>query len=217
MERSGRRERIRALITGLAMAAASLSLTVTTASASTTGGGIFEGIVTLPSFPCTNCTGGAFAGSATLSLSGLATSTMDGLALPYTAAWTGLNNASAVLIYDESCFPQQPGDTFPPEGTANGTFIVTGGLLSIAGGQPLSATLSGSLSWLRVGVAAQMTVSDLTITAPSGGSTVAVNLTNTLLVGQSGDAFMWTNGPGTCATTQANQTAVVAGIALQPA
>lgn len=219
MERSKKRARgrpTRFAIELLAIVIATLA-TASSASASTTGGGVFVGTVSLPSFPCSNCTGALFQGTASLTLSGMATLSLSGVPMPYVAVWAAdPGNASAVMSYDENCISGQPGDTPPPEGTASGTFVITGGLLSLAGGPLLSATLTGSLSWLRVGLAAQMTVSDLAITAPTGGSTVAVNLTNTLLVGQSANAFVWTNGPGTCATTQAGQTALVAGIALQP-
>jgi hypothetical protein len=79
----------------------------------------------------------------------------------------------------------------------------------------MSADLTGHLEWFRVGTAARLLLSTLVITAPSGGATVAVNL-NDLLQGESPTAFVWTNGPGTCAVTQTNQTALIEGIDLQP-
>jgi hypothetical protein len=77
--------------------------------------------------------------------------------------------------------------------------------------------LTGGFDWTRVGTAVRLSFSSLTITADSNGSTVAVNLAGLLLVGEAPTGFLWTNGPGTCATTQLNQTALIAGVALAPA
>src|SRR5437867_1862648 len=179
-------------------------------AASTTGGGTFGGGVALPAFPCTNCIGGTFAGTVTLSLSGTATTSYsNGVSEPYTAVWGPgtTNNGTAGFGFSEICDANAP--VPPATGTASGTFYVTGGSLSLAGGPWTSADLTGHLEWLRVGTAVRLTLSTLVITAPSGasGSTVAVNL-NDLLQGESPTGFVWTNGPGTCAVTQNNQTAL---------
>ena len=86
--------------------------------------------------------------------------------------------------------------------------------MSIAGGPWMSASLSGNLDWLRVGTSARLTLSALTIT--TSGGTVALNLSD-VLVGESPTAFVWTNGPGTCGSPQSGQTALIQGIALEPA
>jgi hypothetical protein len=153
----------------------------------------------------------------TLALGGLGTSSMNGVPVPYVANWSGqASNASAAFTFDESCAPGQPGPTPPVTGTATGSFGVSGGQVSIAGGPWVAASLSGNLDWRRVGSAARLTLSSLTITASSGGTTIAVNLIS-VLVGESPTAFVWTNGPGTCGTTQVNQTALIEGVALMPA
>lgn len=78
-------------------------------------------------------------------------------------------------------------------GSADGSFVITGGEVSIAGGPLLGATLSGKLNWRRVGVAAQVALSSRTITASSEGSTVAVTLGTVTVAGESATAFVWTD------------------------
>lgn len=185
------------------------------ADTTTTGAGSVSGTATLWQFPCTNCGSGLFSGTVVLSLSGVGTSTISGLQLPYTAYWAGqLNNTSATFNFDETCVAGQPANLPPLVGTAAGSFTVSGGEAVIAGQTYGGVTLSGGLDWTRIGVTAHLTLSGLTIAA-SNGSTVAVNLMGTVL-GQGAAAFVWTNGPGTCAVTQANQTAQIAGFAMQP-
>jgi len=192
-----------------------------TVAASTTGVGTFGGTVSLPAFPCTNCISGTFAGSVVLSLSGTATTSQStGVPEVYTAVWASATttNATAGFGFNEVCpntspLPPYPGP--PVTGTASGTFYLTGGSLSLNGGPWMTADLTGHLEWVREGTAVRVTLSTLVITAPSGGSTVAVNL-NDLLQGESPTGFIWTNGPGTCAAPQNNQTALIQGVDLQP-
>ena len=198
-----------ALVIGLAGCQPAYAVTTTT------GGGLFAGTVTLGVFPCTNCINGQFAGTVDLALTGLATATMSGLQVPYVAYWAAQSqNASALFNFDDTCAAGQPANLPPLIGTASGTFTVTGGHVSVAGQAFQGATLTGDLNWTRVGVSARLTLSLLSITA-SDGSTVALTLTN-LIFGQSVTAFVWTNGPGTCAVPQTNQTAQIEGIELQP-
>jgi len=188
------------------------------AEATITGGGSISGAVNLPSFPCqTGCSGGTFVGTATLVLSGLGTSSVSGAALPYAAVWSAqAGNASGGFTFQDPCIAGQ-GPTPPATGSANGSFSVSGGELTVAGGTFQGATVSGILNWTRVGTAARLELIALQITAPaSGGTTVALNLDNRL-EGESPTAFVWTNGPGNCAVAQLNQTALIEGIALSPA
>lgn len=215
------RPRWRLVAAAVLVAASVLACWSHPAAASTTGVGTFSGSVSLPAFPCTNCIAGTFAGTATLSLSGTATTSQsNGVPVAYTAVWASntTTNATAGFSFNEICpntspLPPYPGP--PVTGTASGTFYLTGGSLSLNGGPLMSADLNGHLEWLREGTAVRLLLSTLVITAPSGGSTVAVNL-NDLLQGESPTGFVWTNGPGTCAVPQTNQTAVIQGIDLQP-
>lgn len=182
----------------------------------TTGGGELSGTVTLWQFPCTNCINGQFSGTVELGLAGVASTTVGGVQVPYVAYWAAQSqNASAIFNFDDTCTVGQPTDIPPLTGTASGTFTVTGGQVTVAGQTLQGATLAGDLDWTRVGLSARLTLSLLSITA-TDGSTVALTLTN-VIFGQSLSAFVWTNGPGTCAAPQANQTALIGGIALQPA
>ncbi len=191
---------------------------VASASTTTTGGGSFTGAVTLPFFPCANCGGATFTGSVTLSLSGVGTSAVDGVPMPYSAVWTAplppATNASAIFGYDESCLTGQPDNLPPLIGTAGGPFSVTGGMLTLGSGTIGPATLSGTFNWVRATTGARLTLSALTITAPQ---TSAVNLDDAVLVGQGASGFVWSMPVGTCATQVVNQTATVGGISLQAA
>lgn len=189
-------------------------------AATTTGTGTFAGTVTLIEFPC-SCPsgGGSFAGQVGLALAGLSIT-----GVPYVAAWSPpvppATNATASFGYEEDCITQ-PNGTPPLIGSAGGTFSVTGGS-AIVGTQQLNpATLTGNINWSRDGTLASIQFTNLVITAGSGNSTVAVNLANSLAgiaTGQGGSGFVWTNGPGVCGgVPQANQTAEITGVALQPA
>jgi hypothetical protein len=217
--RCGRGLRRAGAMAAIALATAAAAVGVPSrAGATVDGGGSISGAVNLPSFPCqTGCSGGTFVGTATLALSGLGTSSVSGVPLPYAAVWSAqAGNASAGFTFQDACIAGQ-GPTPPATGSANGSFSVTGGELSVAGGTFQSATVTGILNWTRVGASARLELIALQITAPaSGGTTLAVNLDNRV-EGESPTAFVWTNGPGTCAVTQLNQTALIEGVALSPA
>jgi hypothetical protein len=188
-------------------------------AASTTGSGLFSGTVILPGFPCANCGGGSFTGSAALTLAGVGTTALDGVPIPYSATWAApvppATNASASSFgYDEQCLGGQPDWAPPLIGTAGGFFTITGGTLVLATGSVGPATLSGTFSWLREGTAAHLSFTGLTISAPS---TTAINLNDALLAGQGGAGFVWSTPTGTCGTQVTNEQATVAGIALQAA
>jgi hypothetical protein len=189
------------------------------ATTTTTGGGSFTGTVTLPFFPCSNCGSGSFTGSVTLSLSGIGTTAVDGVPIPYSATWTApappaTNASSPSFGYDETCAAGEPDAAVPLLGTAGGTFNVSGGTLVLATGSIGGATLSGTFNWVRVAAGARLTLSGLRITAPA---TTAVNLNDTVLLGESGAGFVWSTPAGSCGTQQLNQSATVAGVALQGA
>jgi hypothetical protein len=189
------------------------------AAASMTGTGALSGGVTLPIFPCPStptCFGGTFTGTAALSLSGVGTGTISGVPVPYSAAWTATSGNLTVpdIGYQDDCMGIETAGIPPLLGNAGGTFNLTGGTLVVGTGTFSNATLTGTFSWDRKGTAVRVTLTGLTIAAGAGA--VAINLNDTI-AGESPAGFIWTNGPGQCTPgpSQSNQTASVAGVALQ--
>ncbi len=181
------------------------------ATSTTSGEGEIEGVVDLTQgFPCA-CALGVFNGTVALTLSGFSTFSIDGAPEPYTATWAGLNNTVANFGYTETCINEQPDDTPPVLGSASGTFTVSGGILSL-GPNVYSVRLTGVFMYQRIGTAARMTFTQLVV---SDGSTVATNLDNFTLVGQSADAIAFVPPVGTCIDQVVPQLATLAGVALQ--
>ena len=192
-----------------------------TVAATTTGGGSFSATVMLDVFPCYS--GGCaatIAGTAGLSLSGLGTQTANGtiVPVPYTAAWVPTEAVlTGTFTYQDTCELGQPDGTVPLSGNGGGSFTLSGGS-AVVGDTLTAATLSGGFAFTRVGDGLRITLSNLTITPPSGSPVLAVNLTGAV-AGQSVAPLVWTNGPGTCggASNQVlSQTAAVVGGVLQP-
>jgi len=205
-----RRLRLVGVITALVLACSGWIGAARIAGATTTGGGSFSGTVTLPQFPCGNCNGGAFAGTGTISMTGLTMSLA-----PYAATWLDAP-LTAGFGYNEACLGGQPSGTVPLVGTAAGSFSLTGGTVRVGLQTLTNATLSGSFAYHRVAAAVAMTLQNLVITN-SAGTTVVANLINPL-VGESAGAISWTNGPGECpGTYQSPQTASIKGVALEVA
>lgn len=186
-----------------------------TADASTTGAGLVGGTVTLPYFPCASCST-TFTGTASMSLSGVGTASLGGVPVPYSAEWAAsLGDLSASVTYAESCATGQPSDIPPLSGSAGGTFTLRGGT-GVVDASTVPVTLSGDFAWTRVGTFVRIDLTNLAVTADLSGTTVAINLTNSI-AGQSATGFVWTNGPGTCSANgqQVNQTAAVVGVVLE--
>ena len=182
------------------------------AASTTSGAGSISGTVNLTQgFPC-NCALGAFTGSVQLALSGTSVFMLDGVPEPYSAVWSGVNNTTANFGYSESCLNDQPANTPPLLGSASGLFTITGGLLQL-GTNSYTVTLTGSWVEQRAGTAVRITLTNLAI---SNGSTVATNLDNFTLVGQSADGIAFIPPVGTCLVQVVPQYAYLAGISLQP-
>ncbi|HZU47627.1 MAG TPA: hypothetical protein VFA16_10330 [Mycobacterium sp.] len=181
------------------------------ATSTTSGEGLVEGTVDLTQgFPC-SCALGAFNGTVALTLSGISTFTLDGAPEPYTAVWTGTGNTVANFGYTETCLNEQPDNTPPLLGSANGTFTISGGLLDL-GTNVYSVSLTGVFTYQRIGTGVRMVFTQLAI---SNGSTIATNLDNFTLVGQSADAIAFVPPVGTCVDQVVPQLATLAGMALQ--
>jgi len=210
---------MRLVCAGLAVALIGVAIPAVGAATTTSGTGTFTGAVSLPSFPCGTCNSGTLSGQVALTLSGMSASNV-----PYTAAWPAplppSTNVTASFAYSESCL-DQPDGTPPLQGTAGGTFNLTGGTAIVGGQLMADAVLTGNINWTRDGLAASIQFTNLVITAGSNNSTIAVNLADSIAgvtIGQGGAGFVWTNGPGVCGgVPQQPQTAEIAGVALQPA
>lgn len=191
-------------------------------AATMTGGGAFDATLTLQTFPCPSFTcGGSATGTASLSLSGVGTATVSGVPLPFTAAWTPtVSVLNAAITYGDTCELDQPDGTVPLSGNGGGTFTLSGGSVVLGGGVLTPATLSGTINFDRIANAMVMSLSSLSITPPAGSPVIAINENNGALVGQVAAAIIWTNGPGTCPVSTGqvtNQTAILAGLTVQPA
>jgi hypothetical protein len=160
-------------------------------------GVVFEGTATLPTFPCASasCTGGTFSSNLAEELnvcvndSSCKGVTEQGVTLSACITTGGCSLSSSSFSYTESCLPGQTAGA-PPLGTATGPVTVADGA---------NTYISGTFSWIRVGLTAVIT---FTTSTPSGGTGAAVA------------AFVPTLPIGSCAPggTVVNQSAVVVGI-----
>jgi hypothetical protein len=191
-----------ALTCGLLLST-SASAAATPSTGTFTGGGSWEGTVTLPTYPCNSIScGGNFAGLFAGSVSGV-----DTLGNPYSITWPDptaplpSTNLTAAFDYNEMCPASQTG-------TAGGSFTVSGGLVrdpALSGGQAHDGTVTGSFSWIRGGL---VVVVILSAAQTTGGGVV---LATPLLPEASGagvGAFV-PEGTNTCATVQSVSAAVV--------
>jgi hypothetical protein len=192
-----------------------LGTTPTASATTTTGGGLLQASGVLPVFPCYPCPSNAtLTGLAALSLSGLGTATLNGVPIPYSAAWPGAASTSNLTIglsYNDYC-------TLTPaalQGDGTGNFALSGGVLMLGGGVLGNAVLTGTLVFTREGTAMRILLQDLTVTAGPNGATVAVSL-NSQLLGASATGFVPLGAPGICASPQTNVSTILAGVALQP-
>jgi len=190
-------------------------------AATTTGSGSVDITLTMQVFPCFSggCPGSA-TGTGGLSLSGLGTATTSGVPVPFTAVWPPeVSSVSASFTYQDTCELGQPDGTVPLSGGGVGGFTLSGGTVVLGGGTVSAATLSGTINFSRIANAVVMSLSALSITPPAGSPVIAVNLNSGALVGQAAAGLVWTNGPGSCGANGQvmNQTAMLAGIVLQPA
>ena len=194
----------------------------TGAGATTTGGGVLNMTFTWPLFPCNSPCPASASGNAALSLSGLGTTTIGGVPLPYTAEWTP--TASSLSLgsadYQDTCELGQEklNGTVPLSGSGSGNFSLSGGTAVVGAGVVSGATLSGNVQIDRVGNEMRLVMTGLVIKPPSGSPVLAMNTTD-LIFGQSATGVVWTNGPGTCpivaANQVSNQTAQVTGLVVQ--
>lgn len=184
---------------GLCTVVVATTLLAMTASASTlsngtlTGGGSWEGTVSLLTYPCPSLScGGNFAGLFVGSVSGV-----DTQGNPYSIVWPDPTaplptaNLAASFDYNETCPLSQTG-------SANGGFTISGGYVkdaALSGGAAHNGALAGSFSWTRAGlvVAVVETVSQAT----GGGVTLATQQ----LPGGGAGLFV-PEGANTCATVQ---------------
>lgn len=179
------------------------------ASATTAGSGVLDVSAMLVEYPCVPgvCSNlsGLLSGTGAMSLSGLSSASV-----PYSAVWTATtgNFSGDVRGSSDTC---EFGLPAPVQGYENGTFTLSGGVFVI-GATTYSATLTGSYALSRLGAAVTIQLTQLTIT---GGPNTAVNLPGSIS-SPAPVAMVWTNGPGTCQAPQTNQTALIAGLVLQP-
>lgn len=188
--------------------------------ASTTGGGVFTGTAALPQFPCDSCAG-SLVGTASLQITGESVS-----GNPFTAEWPdptagggvlgAAGNLTASFAYSELCLPPI-GVTPTLDGSASGSFEISGGLLQLGAATKHGAVLAGTFSWLLVGTTAAVRLtatglydSSMTLIASSANpGIVALNGT--------GEANVVTTAiTATCVSYAFDATATVAGEFLQP-
>lgn len=174
-------------------------------AAAATGGGSWEGVLTLSLFPCPG--GGTCPGSFSGALAGSVTG-LDPAGHPFIAIWPdpsappNLANLTASFNYSEAC-------PLGATGEASGTFNLTGGYVNDNGVVAHDAAVSGQFGWLRAGLAVAISTSGGVVTG--GGQTLATQQT----IGEGAGAFVPLSVPGDCLNIQ-SLTAQVTGAFAQP-
>jgi hypothetical protein len=147
-----------------------------------------------------------------MSLAGVGMGVVNGLPAPYAAAWAGvLNNFSYQPTMTDDC-STVPNGVPALQGTAAGSFTVTGGTLTYPGGTLSGATLSGFLKWNRLGTAVTMSLTNLTITSALGSVSISLGVT---ISGVGAAGFAFTSVPPGCGSPSVNQGFALAGITLE--
>jgi len=168
-----------------------------------TGGGTWEGTLTLPVFPCPSLScGGSLTGVFVGSLSGL-----DNNGNRYTVIWPDptqpmpASNLSAAFGYDDLC-------PVAATGEAGGTFGITGGYVDDNGIVAHDGAISGGFGGTRVGALVVVILSGEVVTG--NGTTLGTQQ----LPGAGVGAFV-PEGVTTCITV-GSISAIITGGALQP-
>jgi hypothetical protein len=128
---------------------------------------------------------------------------------PFTATWPDptqpppTTNTTGTLS-GVSDFCPIAGPTLSPSGSGGGTFILSGGLLNVAGELSSGATLSGTFSYLREATSGVLiSVSGATVTNSSG---LVIAYQANLVAGVGGGTWAVMSGVATCGAPLSNPT-----------
>jgi hypothetical protein len=189
------------------------SLTVVSVGTSVTGvragpasgGGTWQGTMTLNIFPCPG--GGTCPGSFSGSLSG-SVAGLDLAGHPFVVIWPDpttlapLVNLSASFTYSELC-------PLGALGSAGGSFTLSGGYVDDSGTISHDGAMTGNFGWTRAGLAVVVQTYGGVLTG--GGSTLATQQT----LGYGAGGFVPEAVPSTCFNVQ-QVTAQIAGSFVSP-
>jgi hypothetical protein len=151
---------------------------------------------TVDFFPCiVGSCGGTLSGQGAASVSGLSVTNA-----PFSAEWPDPKIAvpppnSSGTLSDVVDFCAAGGPTPSSDGSGNGSFKLTGGLLVYHGQELQGATLSGYFSFIREIDGLAVTISSATV-ADNTGTTVATQAN--LVAGEGAGAWAVTSGVATC-------------------